>query len=80
MKRTLLILGIMYCGGIILGCLPDSRQWYKSGATKQMYERDKEACDDQLLQTPTTGYQGTMYSFESCMEGKGYVLLDHKAF
>lgn len=78
MKLTLFVLSTLILCLTTISC-SSKQQWYKPGATKAMYERDKSACEDQLLETPTTGYQGTMYSFESCMEGKGYTALDHKA-
>ena len=79
MKRNLLALGILYLLVTILGCASDSKRWYKPGATKQMYERDKADCEDKILDTSSTGVQGSLYSIESCMEGKGYTVLDHKA-
>ena len=43
-----------------------------------MYERDKSDCDDQLLAGDTGGLV-KQYTFEGCMEYKGWVLLDSPA-
>ena len=44
-----------------------------------MYERDKSECEDLLLKTPTSGGEAQLYSFESCMEYRGWVALDAPA-
>ena len=77
MKRTIFVFSIVFFGPMIMGCA--ETQWYKPGVTKQMYEFDKDDCERKILDSPGTGYQGSLYSFESCMEGKGYMPLDHKA-
>ncbi len=79
MNRTVLFFGILFLGFITLSCASEPTRWYKAGATKTMYERDKADCEEQTLGTVTTMDKMQTYTFESCMEQRGYVALDHSA-
>ena len=76
MKQTCLFLVIVAAGLTFLNCSPSTKQWYKSGATAKQFERDKVDCEDSFLETATTGSQKELYTFESCMENKGWIILD----
>lgn len=54
------------------GCSNTSGKWSKPGASQAMFSKDKAECEDSLLATGTTGYSKNLYSFEACMEAKGY--------
>ena len=79
MKQTFRFLFIMALGLTILNCSSSPKQWYKSGATAKQFERDKVDCEDSFLEIATTGSQKERYTFESCMEGKGWIILDKPA-
>jgi len=79
MKQTLLFLGILAFCLTSTGCSETSQQWYKPGGTVAMYERDKSACENAILEGPTSGAQSDNYSWEGCMENKGWIVLDKPA-
>jgi hypothetical protein len=54
------------------GCSTSSVEWAKTGASQATFSKDKSECEDLLLATGTTGYSKNLYTFESCMEAKGY--------
>lgn len=51
-------------------------KWYRLGATDKDFERERSICEDEMLGTGTTGLAKTTYSFEACMEQKGWKILD----
>jgi len=79
MKRTLFVLGVLFLGGVTLSCSSEPTRWYKAGGSVAMYERDASACEEQTLGTVTTMNKVDTYTFESCMEQKGWVVLDKSA-
>ena len=79
MKSTIGILGILFFGLVCLGCSSEPRRWYKTGATAATYEREKSDCEDALIEAPPGGAKGANYSFETCMESKGWVVLEEPA-
>lgn len=79
MKRTLFVLGVLFLGGVTLSCSSEPKRWYKAGGTVATYERDSSDCEDVLIDTPTGGSKVESYTFESCMEQKGWVILDSSA-
>ncbi len=58
-----------------LGCSTAPTKWYKAGVGQETFSRDKAACEDSLLNTGTTGYSAQVYTFEGCMEAKGYMAI-----
>ena len=78
MKVRICAVGILFFACVTIGCSSTPQKWYKSGGTAAMYERDKSDCDDQLL-AGDPGGMVKQYTFESCMEYKGWVLLDSPA-
>ena len=78
MKLTLVVLSILYLSLITLSCSSEPQRWYKPGGTVAMYERDKTDCEDELLAGAAGGSLKT-YTFEGCMEMKGWVVLEKPA-
>lgn len=75
--RTQSLLFVLILVGVgFHGCASAPKQWYRSGGTPAQFEHDKEECENALLQTGTTGFQTHIYTFEECMEAKGWSLLD----
>ena len=79
MKRTLIIFGILYLGVMAMSCSSEPKRWYKAGGTAAMYERDSSYCEEQTVGTVTTMNKVDTYTFESCMEQRGWVVLDKPA-
>ena len=79
MKHGFPILIILLLGLIVIGCASTPKRWYKSGATAKMFERDKSDCEDNLLETSTSGLDNQLYTLESCMQAKGWTILDAPA-
>jgi len=79
MKLTFLFLGILFFSLMTISCSSTPKRWYKAGGTVATYERDSSDCDDVLIDTPTGGSKVESYTFESCMEQKGWVVLDKSA-
>ena len=79
MKRTLLVLGNLLLGVMIMSCSSEPKRWYKAGGTVATYERDANDCENILIDTPIGGSKVENYTFESCMEQKGWVVLDKSA-
>ena len=57
---------------LLSGCVSTSVKWYKPGATKTSFSQDKEACDVALLGAGDSGMPKQVYTFEGCMERKGW--------
>ena len=57
---------------LTIGCSTTSVQWFKAGVSVDTFSHDKAECEDSLLGTGTTAYTKQAYSFEACMEQKGY--------
>jgi hypothetical protein len=79
MKHTLIVFGVLLLAVMILSCSSEPKRWYKAGGTVGMYERDAADCEDVLIDAPTGGSKVESYTFESCMEQKGWVVLDKSA-
>ena len=76
MIRTLMVLGVYSLAFMIMSCSSEPKRWYKAGATKSTYERESADCEDIVNEAPPHGSKVHNYTFESCMEGKGWVVLD----
>lgn len=79
MNKNCLLFGVVAFCLTSISCSSTPKQWYKAGATAEVYERDKTDCEDSLLETGTTGSASQVYTFETCMENKGWVVLDKPA-
>lgn len=79
MKQTLIVFGILNIVVMIMSCSSEPKRWYKAGGTEAMYERDASDCQDTLIDVPVSGSRVETYTFESCMEQKGWVVLDTPA-
>ena len=68
---------IAYVGLIIFltSCASSPSEWYRAGATAKDFEHDQQICEDAVLNTGTTGLTASVYSFEGCMERKGWTIL-----
>ena len=66
---------------ITLGCSTSSaHKWYKLGASASDFEHDSQACEDALLATATTSMSvASSYSFDGCMEQRGWTIIDPSA-
>lgn len=75
MRRSIgLITLLMFI--FVVSCSSGPEKWYRPGANAKDFEHDKVACEDAVLNTGTTGLSSKVYSFEGCMEGKGWTTLD----
>ena len=79
MKQGFLIWMILLLAFITIGCSSTPKRWYKSGATAKTFERDKSACEDNLLESSPSGLDNQLYTVESCMQAKGWTILDGPA-
>ena len=80
MNRTTYLLGTLVLGLLIMmSCSSEPTRWYRAGTTQAMYERDKADCEEQTQGTLTSTNKVDTFTFESCMERRGYVALDHTA-
>lgn len=61
---------LVFC--FITGCFSTSVKWYKSGASASDFSQDKDACERALLGTGDSGMPKQIYTFEGCMERKGW--------
>ena len=71
-QRLILGLGIGLIVFFTFGCSTTPVKWYKAGVSQATFSRDKAECEDALLSTGTTQELKDVYSFEGCMETKGY--------
>ena len=76
MKPRFIVLILLILALITIGCSSTPKRWYKRGATAEVFERDKSDCEDSLLESATTGLQNQLYTLESCMQAKGWTILD----
>ena len=76
MNQRYRVLIILILALITIGCSSPPKRWYKSGATAKTFERDKAACEDNLLESSTSGLDNQLYTLESCMQAKGWTILD----
>lgn len=68
------VIGLLFLS-IGAGCNASPKRWYKPGATRAQFQQDKEWCEQALLTragTLTTKF----YTFEDCMEMKGWQPID----
>ena len=79
MKRTPFVFAILFLGVMIMSCSSEPTRWYKAGGSVAMYERDKADCEEQTMGTLTSTDKVSTFTFESCMERKGWIALDHTA-
>ena len=49
-----------------------SVKWYKLGGTSTGFSQDKAACEQALLGSGESGLPKQIYTFEGCMERKGW--------
>ena len=78
-KPAYYLLGVFVCCLATTSCSSTPQKWYKAGGTTAMYERDSTECDNKLIDTPGTAIKVDSYTWESCMEAKGWVALDSPA-
>ncbi len=71
-QRPRLGLGLGLIILLTFGCSTTPVKWYKPGVSQATFSRDKADCEDALLSTGTTQKLKDVYSFEGCMEAKGY--------
>ena len=71
-QRLMLGLGLGLITLLTFGCSTTPIKWYKPGVSQATFSRDKAECEDALLSTGTTQQLKDVYSFEGCMEAKGY--------
>jgi hypothetical protein len=65
-------LGLGFIVLLTLGCSTTPVKWYKPGVSQATFSRDKEDCENAWLTTGTTELTKEVYTFEGCMEAKGY--------
>lgn len=61
---------LFFC--FLAGCFSNSVKWYKPGATAASFSSDKDACQRVLLGTGESNMPKQVYTFEACMERKGW--------
>ena len=71
-QRLRVGLGLGFIALLTFGCSTTPIKWYKPGVSQATFSRDKAECEDALLSTGTTQKTKEVYSFEGCMEAKGY--------
>ncbi len=71
-QRLRLGLGLCLLALLALGCSTTPVKWYKPGVSQATFSRDKAYCENAWLETGTTQRTKGIYSFEGCMEAKGY--------
>lgn len=71
-QRLRLGLGLGLITLFAFSCSTTPVKWYKPGVSQATFSRDKAECEDALLSTGTTQKLKDVYSFEGCMEAKGY--------
>jgi hypothetical protein len=71
-QRLMVGLGLGLITLLTFGCSTTPVKWYKPGVSQATFSRDKAECEDALLSTGTTQRLKDVYSFEGCMEAKGY--------
>ena len=55
------------------GCVSSTVKWYKPGATATSFAQDKEDCENIMLGAGDRGgVPKQVYTFEGCMERKGW--------
>lgn len=64
------VLSLLLCS--FAGCSSTSVKWYRPGATATSFSSDKEACQRALLGAGESGMPKQVYTFEGCMERKGW--------
>ena len=71
-QRLWLGLGLGFIALLTFGCSTTPVKWYKPGVSQATFSRDKTDCENAWLETGTTQKTKEVYSFEGCMEAKGY--------
>jgi len=71
-QRLRLGLGLGFIALLTFGCSTTPVKWYKPGVSQATFSRDKADCENAWLETGTTQKTKEVYSFEGCMEAKGY--------
>ena len=74
MYRSVMI-SIVFISLVFTGCSSTPKRWYKLGATSQMFQRDKSNCENALFSNEDRT-SSDFYTFEGCMEGKGWTELE----
>ena len=77
MKMNITILTIVLCFNVIplFSCSTAPVKWYRAETSQAMFIRDKTACEEGLLATGNNQVSQHTYSFEGCMEAKGYTVI-----
>jgi uncharacterized protein YigE (DUF2233 family) len=65
-------LGLGFIALLTFGCSTTPVKWYKAGVSQATFSRDKAECENAWLETGTTEKTKEVYTFEGCMEAKGY--------
>ena len=60
---------------LTFGCSTTPVKWYKPGISQGTFLHDKAECEGALLATGSTGLPRQIYTFEGCMEKKGYTVV-----
>ncbi len=77
MKLNFPILTFVLCCNVIplFSCSTGPVQWYRAGTSQAIFIRDKTDCEEGLLGTGNNDLSQQTYSFEGCMEAKGYTVI-----
>ena len=70
-----LVISIVLASLAFTSCSSAPKRWYKIGATPKMFQRDKSACET-ALQSLENRTSQDFYTFEGCMESKGWTELE----
>jgi uncharacterized protein YigE (DUF2233 family) len=65
-------LGLGFIALLTFSCSTTPVKWYKAGVSQATFSRDKAECENAWLETGTTEKTKEVYTFEGCMEAKGY--------
>ncbi len=77
MKMNIPMLTIMLCCNVIplFSCSTAPVKWYRAGTSQATFIKDKTACEEGLLAIGDNQVSQQTYSFEGCMEAKGYTVI-----
>lgn len=77
MKMNFSILTVVLCFNVIplFSCSTGPVKWYRAGTSQAIFIKDKTACEEGLLAIGNNELSQQTYSFEGCMEAKGYTVM-----
>ena len=75
MKIKILVSTLALALTSTFGCSASGVKWYKPGVSQTTFSRDKSDCEDAIIGSGTSEISHQVYSFEGCMEGKGYTAI-----